>query len=545
MERPFPAYRGEEPYFFVSYAHADDDLIFREMAWLNDLGINLWYDEGIEVGSSWRAGLANALSGASGLLFFATESSVNSEYCIKELNFAVDENIQIFVVNLDDSTLPIQLRFTLSDKQILIRSDFSQAHYREKLKDTIENVIRRRKKTQEPETDLPTQEKTPRIETYIPSICILPFTCPPDDSALTFYAENIATEIASGMESASVNVVRGHSADAAISVQQLGRRHNAEYVLVGTLMRVEEKLRAKALMIEAEKEKQVWARNYEPEQTHLADSSSSIAGAIAAHVALAFPHFETKRIGDVPVDQLDAWALGIKSMCIPIRDHASAKEWLRLARMSVERDGNYADSHANLADGLVTIISGNLSDDPERDKADAIAHSYKALALSKKKVFVLNRCSRVHRLLGNETLALDLAGQVDEISTGQFTYTLYPALILNGKPQEVVDHAKENQLASSSWASDACVILGQYELAETWVRKSVARTPEQYKHWMRLANILGHLEQIEEGRQVLKEVRKINPANGTVQDYESELSLIWRNKMEIVKPLVSGLHALE
>ena len=31
MEKPFPAHTGDEPYIFVSYAHADDDLVYPQL----------------------------------------------------------------------------------------------------------------------------------------------------------------------------------------------------------------------------------------------------------------------------------------------------------------------------------------------------------------------------------------------------------------------------------------------------------------------------------------------------------------------------------
>ena len=36
MEKPFPAYKGDEPYIFVSYAHADDALVYPEIRSLHD-----------------------------------------------------------------------------------------------------------------------------------------------------------------------------------------------------------------------------------------------------------------------------------------------------------------------------------------------------------------------------------------------------------------------------------------------------------------------------------------------------------------------------
>ena len=42
---PFDAYDGDEPYLFISYAHKDSALVFKEISKLNDAGYHIWYDE--------------------------------------------------------------------------------------------------------------------------------------------------------------------------------------------------------------------------------------------------------------------------------------------------------------------------------------------------------------------------------------------------------------------------------------------------------------------------------------------------------------------
>ena len=86
-ERPAPSYTGDQPFFFVSYGHADSDLVYAEMRWLREAGFNLWYDEGIHVGSVWLPGDRDALATA-GMLFTATKSSIESDNCLKELSFS-------------------------------------------------------------------------------------------------------------------------------------------------------------------------------------------------------------------------------------------------------------------------------------------------------------------------------------------------------------------------------------------------------------------------------------------------------------------------
>jgi hypothetical protein len=38
---PEPSYVGDQPFFLVSYGHADSDLVYPEMRWLQEAGFNL------------------------------------------------------------------------------------------------------------------------------------------------------------------------------------------------------------------------------------------------------------------------------------------------------------------------------------------------------------------------------------------------------------------------------------------------------------------------------------------------------------------------
>jgi hypothetical protein len=62
MEKPFPAYNGEEPYVFVCYAHADEDVVYPEINSLHGQGINIWYDEGVSPGEEWTEELGKAIN---------------------------------------------------------------------------------------------------------------------------------------------------------------------------------------------------------------------------------------------------------------------------------------------------------------------------------------------------------------------------------------------------------------------------------------------------------------------------------------------------
>ena len=136
MSKPFAAYRGDESYIFVCYAHKDAGRVYDDLKQLHERGVNIWYDEGIPAGSSWRAEIAGAIQGAAKLLFFISEASLVSSHCLREVDFAVNHDIEIVPVYLDDSTLPAELELVLNRVHALFRE--TDSRYLEHLLDALQ-----------------------------------------------------------------------------------------------------------------------------------------------------------------------------------------------------------------------------------------------------------------------------------------------------------------------------------------------------------------------------------------------------------------------
>lgn len=138
MHPPFPCYDGDEPYIFVSYAHADAELVYPQLSRLREMGFNVWFDEGISPGSSWRAELAQAIADCGMFVYFVTPRSVASEICIKEVSYAQTRGKPILVIHLEETELPIHLEFTLGDIQAIMQYGLTEADYAHKLSRALE-----------------------------------------------------------------------------------------------------------------------------------------------------------------------------------------------------------------------------------------------------------------------------------------------------------------------------------------------------------------------------------------------------------------------
>lgn len=116
-KRPFPAYRGSEPFVFASYAHSEAPTVYALLTGLRNRGTNIWYDEGIQPGSDWRDELAAAIDGCESLVFFVSKASISSRNCLKEVNFALSRNKRVVLVFLEPVALPAGLEMSLGDEQ--------------------------------------------------------------------------------------------------------------------------------------------------------------------------------------------------------------------------------------------------------------------------------------------------------------------------------------------------------------------------------------------------------------------------------------------
>jgi tetratricopeptide (TPR) repeat protein len=121
LNKPFSSYKGSEPYIFVCYAHSDSDTVYVDLKELHGAGIKFWYDEGIQAGSVWRAEIASSIKAATKFIFFISEASLKSAHCLREVDYALNNDIEVIPVYLDDCSLPDELELVFNRVQALFR----------------------------------------------------------------------------------------------------------------------------------------------------------------------------------------------------------------------------------------------------------------------------------------------------------------------------------------------------------------------------------------------------------------------------------------
>ena len=102
---PFQAYCGDDKYIFISYSHADSELVYPEIERFHDDGHNVWYDEGIVSGERWQGEVENALINSSLFIVFISRNSVASENVRNEISLALKKRIDMIPIYLETTDL--------------------------------------------------------------------------------------------------------------------------------------------------------------------------------------------------------------------------------------------------------------------------------------------------------------------------------------------------------------------------------------------------------------------------------------------------------
>ena len=134
--KQYKTYNGNAPYLFASYAHKDSERVLPFIEELDRCNYRLWYDAGINVGTNWPEVVARHLLDSNKVIFFISGNFLNSQNCIREVNYAVAERKEMLCVLIDEVKLPEDLSMQLSTVRKIPMS--SSAETAAKIKEEID-----------------------------------------------------------------------------------------------------------------------------------------------------------------------------------------------------------------------------------------------------------------------------------------------------------------------------------------------------------------------------------------------------------------------
>ncbi len=391
VEKPFSAYKGDGPYVFVCYAHEDSEAVFREIAWLNDYGVNVWYDEGISPGNEWREELAAAIQGCTRMLFFVTPRSVVSEHCRRELNFAQEESREVVAVHLEPTDMPAGLRLGLNNRQAIVKHELAEEEFHKRLM----RVVHEGEGPTVPRIPAPGRSSPRRLpgmalaavalvliaagiwwsitrdvapadigpevvateyDAHAPemlpnSIAVLPFINMSSDPEQEFFSDGISEDLLNLLAKnrklkvisrSSAFTFKGKDMDIPTVAERLGVVH----VLEGSVRKAGNMVRVTAQLIDAETDTHLWSETYDREVDDIFAIQDEIASEVVKALNLTlFGAPASKRAVN-----LDAYTLYLQGR--HLRQTGTAKNLEAAEAMLKEAlalDPNYADAWIEIA----------------------------------------------------------------------------------------------------------------------------------------------------------------------------------------------------
>ena len=125
----FKPYEGDKPYIFISYAHADDDTVLPIVGNMHERGYNIWYDEGIEVGSEWQECIASHLADAHLVVAFISNAYMRSDNCRREMHYAQSKKIKTINIFVEDTALTPGMELQIGNIYALMKYTYPSDDY--------------------------------------------------------------------------------------------------------------------------------------------------------------------------------------------------------------------------------------------------------------------------------------------------------------------------------------------------------------------------------------------------------------------------------
>jgi TolB-like protein/Flp pilus assembly protein TadD len=357
VTHPAPAYDGNGPYLFVSYAHADSDRVYRELVFLQQAGVNVWYDEGITPGSRWSDELANAIDHADLFLVFLTEAAVKSENCLNEIDFALRRRRPFLAVELEPVTLPPGIELNIGNRQSILAHRFAEADYRARLLDGVQRnrsegqTLRGAGLAHAPPLGKPKRFRTSHMGRYlfaigavlilsilallayrpaeqagqVKTLAVLPFANLSRDHDFDYLGEGLADELITTLGSFEQFSVSSRTSsfyfrDQAPRMQDIRDRLGVSHAIEGSLRPEAGGIVINVSLFETIEGRQIWARQFNTTSERLSEVSTEIASAVT--LAL-YPGIDLKGLNQIAsptaiaADAYEAYLRGLDFLSRP------------------------------------------------------------------------------------------------------------------------------------------------------------------------------------------------------------------------------------
>lgn len=197
--------------------------------------------------------------------------------------------------------------------------------------------------------------------TAVPTVAVLPFENLDADDRTLYFAHGVTEDVVTNLSRVPDLRIVASASPAGDDMRDRSPREIADelgvdYLLRGTIRRVDEDVRVTAQLIDARTTTNVWAQAYDRRLEDIFAVQSDIARRVADALETELGATVAARIDRPPTEDLAAYNLYLRGRYLwHARTEASLRESAELFEQAVERDPEYARAWAGLADAYAVL----------------------------------------------------------------------------------------------------------------------------------------------------------------------------------------------
>ncbi|MBM3538403.1 MAG: tetratricopeptide repeat protein [Alphaproteobacteria bacterium] len=361
-----------------------------------------------------------------------------------------------------------------------------------------------------------------------PSVAVLPLNNLSGDPQQDYFADGITEDIITALSKhRSLVVIARNSAfafkDHGTDVRRVGVDLGADYVVEGSVRRIDQRVRITVQLVETDGGRHIWAERYDRSLDDIFEMQDEITAAVAARIEPEVGTAERLRTEKKPAQALHAWdffRLGTKHFYRPTID--DNREAQRLFRRAIELNAELAEAYGFLSYAIVlSMVYFDVPPDPERLN-EAVAIAKKGVELDDQDAlirFMYGRALLASRAYGHALseleIALDLNPNLAVVYCG-----LGDSLAYEGKPRDAIPYFEKaiklspydpQRWAFYSYRSLAHLFAHEFEPALEWAQKATRIPNCHYWAFSHRVAALGHLGRADDIRLAIAELMQRNP----------------------------------
>ena len=361
-----------------------------------------------------------------------------------------------------------------------------------------------------------------------PTVVVLPFDNLGSDDDQAYFAIGMTEDIITSLTKYHwLAVISRHSSFSyngqSQDVRRVAEELGANYVIEGSVRRMQGRLRVTAQLIDAGTGKHIWAERYDRVLRDIFAVQDEITETIAATIEPELAAAESRLASRKPTDSLAAWDcyhLGLTDFYQFNRD--SNLEAQKRLRQAIEIDPKFAAAHARLAYSItLSAINSETEVMPELLE-EALAVARRAVALDNQDAVAHLAIGRVHLARGEHNLSVaELRTSINlNPCLAQAHCSLGQSLAYSGLLDEAVRHLDEAvrlgphdpyKWAFLMYGALARLFLKQHETAAQWAHDAVLLPKSSFWANSILVAALGHLDRSDEAKAAVAEILRRKP----------------------------------